>query len=79
MWADSVYCNARLDDWKLCLLVLIGVTVDGKKGACSGSLGVRESEESWLEVLHDLQFRGLTAASKLVICDGALGLQKEHI
>ena len=31
VWADGIYCNARLDDQKLCLLVIIGVTVDGKK------------------------------------------------
>lgn len=75
VWADGVYCNARLEDRKLCLLVLIGVTVDGKKELVAVHQGVRESEESWLEVLHDLQFRGLTAAPKLTICDGALGFQ----
>lgn len=75
VWADGVYCNARLDDQKLCLLVIIGVTVDGKKELAAVHQGVRESEESWLEVLRDLKFRGLTAAPKLAICDGALGFQ----
>ena len=74
--ADGVYCNARLDDQKLCLLVIIGVTVDGKKELVAVHQGVRESEESWLEVLRDLRFRGLTAAPKLAVCDGALGFQK---
>lgn len=76
VWADGVYCNARLDDQKLCLLVIIGVTVDGKKELVAVHQGVRESEESWLEVLRDLRFRGLTAAPKLAVCDGALGFQK---
>lgn len=75
VWADGVYCNARLDDQKLCLLVIIGVTVDGKKELAAVHQGVRESEESWLEVLRDLKFRGLSAAPKLAICDGALGFQ----
>lgn len=73
VWADGVYCNARLDDQKLCLFVIIGVTVDGKKELVAVHQGVRESEESWLEVLRDLKFRGLTTAPKLAICDGALG------
>lgn len=75
VWTDGVYCNARLDDQKLCLLVIIGVTVDGKKELVAVHQGVRESEESWLEVLRDLKFRGLTTAPKLAICDGALGFQ----
>ena len=76
VWADGIYCNARLDDQKLWLLVIIGVTVDGKKELVAVHQGVRESEESWLEVLRDLRFRGLTAAPKLAVCDGALGFQK---
>ena len=75
VWADGIYCNARLDDQKLCLFVIIGVTVDGKKELVAVHQGGRESEESWLEVLRDLKFRGLTAAPKLAICDGALGFQ----
>lgn len=75
VWADGVYCNARLDDQKLCLLVIIGVTVNGKKELVAVHQGVRESEESWLEVLRGLKFRGLTTAPKLAICDGALGFQ----
>lgn len=49
--------------------------VDGKKELVAVHQGVRESEESWLEVLRDLKFRGLTTAPKLAICDGALGFQ----
>lgn len=75
VWADGVYCNARLDDEKLCLLVIIGVTVEGTKELVAVHQGVRESEQSWLEVLRELRFRGLEKAPKLAICDGALGFQ----
>ena len=75
VWADGVYCNARLDDEKLCLLVIIGVTADGKKELVAVHQGVRESEQSWLEVLRELKSRGLAKAPKLAICDGALGFQ----
>jgi transposase-like protein len=75
VWADGIYSNARLDDQKLCLLILIGVTVDGKKELLAIHQGVRESEQSWREVLLDLKARGLKQAPKLAICDGALGFQ----
>ena len=75
VWADGVYCNARLDDEKLCLLVIIGVTVDGKKELLAVRQGVRESEDSWREILVDLKCRGLEKAPKLAVCDGALGFQ----
>lgn len=75
VWADGVYCNARLEDEKLCLLVVIGVTTDGRKELVSVQQGVRESEASWSELLRDLKSRGLEAAPKLAICDGALGFQ----
>ena len=75
VWADGVYCNARLDNEKLCLLVIIGVTVEGKKELVAVHQGVRESEQSWLEVLRELKSRGLAKAPKLAICDGALGFQ----
>ncbi|MCI6317930.1 MAG: transposase [Spirochaetia bacterium] len=75
VWADGVYCNARLDNEKLCLLVIIGVTVEGKKELVAVHQGVRESEQSWLEVLRELKSRGLAKAPKLAICDGVLGFQ----
>ncbi len=76
VWADGVYCNARLDHEKLCLLVIIGVAADGRKELLAVSQGIRESEVSWTEVLLDLKSRGLTKAPKLAVCDGALGFQK---
>lgn len=73
--ADGVYVKSRLDGEKTCLLVIIGVGVDGKKELVAIELGIRESTQSWREVLLDLKFRGLTKAPKLAICDGALGFQ----
>lgn len=75
VWADGVYVKSRLDGEKTCLLVIIGVTVEGKKELIAVQSGIRESTESWRGVLLDLKVRGLTKAPKLAICDGALGFQ----
>ena len=75
VWADGVYVKSRLDGEKTCLLVIIGVGVDGKKEILAIEPGIRESTQSWREVLLDLKYRGLTKAPKLAICDGALGFQ----
>lgn len=75
VWADGVYIKSRLDGEKTCLLVIIGVGTDGKKELLAIEPGIRESTQSWREVLLDLKFRGLTKAPKLAICDGALGFQ----
>ncbi len=75
VWADGVYVKSRLDVGKTCLLVMIGVTVDGRKELVSVQSGMRESAESWMELLLDLKFRGLKKAPKLAICDGTLGFQ----
>lgn len=71
-WADGVYSNVRLDD-RLCLLVIIGVTEQGKKELIAVEDGYRESEDSWSEVLIGLQARGLHKGPKLATADGALG------
>lgn len=71
-WADGIYSKVRSDD-KLCLLVIIGATEDGKKELVAVEDGYRESESSWQEVLTGLQARGLKSAPALVTGDGALG------
>ena len=58
---------------KLCLLVIIGVTADGTKEWVAISDGLRESTESWLDVLRDLKERGLKVGPRLAVGDGALG------
>ena len=74
IWADGVYFNIRLgNDDRQCILVLMGATKDGKKELIAVYDGYRESEQSWSEILLDLKNRGLRAAPKLAIGDGALG------
>jgi putative transposase len=72
IWADGIYSRVRMDN-SLCLLVIIGVTDDGRKELIAVDDGVRESEQSWYEVLADLQHRGLSVSPKLAVADGALG------
>lgn len=76
LWADGIYVNVRLEDTenqRQCLLVLIGATADGQKELLAVMDGYRESEQSWIELLVDLQQRGLTLAPQLATGDGALG------
>lgn len=76
LWADGVYCQARLEQEKQCLLVLIGADEQGNKELVGLADGYRESEQSWLELLLDLKQRGWQAGPDLVVGDGALGLWK---
>jgi transposase-like protein len=73
VWADGVYFNVRLgEDKQLACLVLVGVLPDGTKEVIALEDGYRESTESWLSLLRDLERRGMPAP-KLAIGDGALG------
>lgn len=72
LWADGVHFRIRLEDDRLCTLVLIGVREDGSKELVAVEDGYRESKESWLHVLRDLAGRGVEAP-RLAIGDGALG------
>jgi transposase-like protein len=74
-WADGIYCNVRMDD-RQCLLVIVGATEDGHKELVALEGGVRESEQSWLEVLVNLKRRRLQAPPDLAIGDGAFGFWK---
>jgi transposase-like protein len=75
-WVDGIYSNVRLEDDRVCLLVIIGARKDGKKELLAVADGYRESEHSWLEVLRDLKRRGLAMAPKVAVGDGALGFWK---
>jgi len=75
MWADGIYCNVRMEE-RQCLLVIIGVTEEGKKELIALEDGFRESELSWRGVLSDLKRRGLEEGAELGIGDGALGFWK---
>jgi putative transposase len=72
LWADGVHFNIRLEEDRLCCLVLVGVRADGRKELVAVGDGFRESEESWSEVLRDLKRRGMRAPV-LAVGDGALG------
>jgi len=73
LWVDGVYVNVRLTGERTCILVVIGATADGEKELLAVHDGVRESEESWKEVLLSLRDRGLAVAPKIAVGDGALG------
>lgn len=76
VWADGIHFNIRLEDdanKKQCILVLMGARADGKKELIGMTDGYRESEQSWTELLKDLQSRGLAISPKLAVADGALG------
>jgi transposase-like protein len=72
LWADGVHFTIRLEEERLCTLVLIGVRPDGTKEVVALEDGYRESTESWRTLLRDLKRRGLRAPV-LAIGDGALG------
>ena len=76
IWADGVYLQARMEPQAECMLVLIGATPEGKKELLGFQVGVRESAQSWRELLVDLKARGLAIAPKVAIGDGALGFWK---
>jgi transposase-like protein len=76
VWADGVYFQARLEEAKQCILVLMGSTPSGEKELIAIQDGYRESEQSWLELLLDLKQRGLPLAPKAAVGDGALGFWK---
>ena len=72
LWADGIHVNIRLEEHKLCLLVLIGVRADGRKELVALADGYRESTESWADLLRDCARRGMRAPV-LAVGDGALG------
>jgi len=76
VWADGVYLQARMEPQAECMLVLIGATPEGKKELLGFQVGLRESSQSWRELLVDLKARGLAVAPELATGDGALGFWK---
>ncbi len=72
VWVDGVHFNVRLEDDRLCCLVMVGVRLDGTKELVAIRDGYRESTESWADLLRDLKGRGMPAPV-VAIGDGALG------
>ena len=75
-WADGIHLEARLEEQAQCILVIIGATPEGKKELVGFTGGLRESSQSWRDLLLDLRRRGLTAPPELAVADGALGFWK---
>ena len=76
VWADGVFLQARMEDHGECMLVLIGATPEGKKELIGFQVGVRESAQSWRELLVEAKSRGLKIAPEIAVGDGALGFWK---
>jgi len=76
LWVDGVHFNIRLEEDRQCILVLLGVTADGRKELIAIADGYRESEQSWMELLLDVKSRGLAIDPQLATGDGALGFWK---
>jgi putative transposase len=72
VWVDGVHFNIRLEDDRLCTLVMIGARPNGAKELLAVEDGYRESAESWKTLLRDLKRRGM-AAPVVAVGDGALG------
>ena len=87
MWADGVYLEARMEPQAECMLVILGATPEGseaeKKTPWSGvflpnelvgfQVGVRESAQSWRELLVDIKARGLAVPPEVAVGDGEMG------
>lgn len=72
IWADGIYSGIRAEGQRMCVLVVVGVNERGQKQFLAIEDGVRESSQSWREVLIGLKNRGLSAP-KLAVGDGAMG------
>ena len=72
IWADGIHFNVRLEEARLCALVIVGVRADGTKELVAITDGHRESTESWADLLRDLKRRGMKAPM-VAVGDGALG------
>jgi putative transposase len=75
LWVDGIHLKVRLEQDKVCLLVMIGVQADGTKVLVALADGFRESAESWADLLRDCKRRGMRAPV-LAVGDGALGFWK---
>jgi transposase-like protein len=76
IWADGVYLHARMEPEAECILVIIGATPEGKKELVGFQVGIRESAQSWRELLVDIKARGLAMAPEIAVGDGAMGFWK---
>ena len=71
-WADGIHLEARLEEQAQCILVIIGATPEGEKELIGFTDGMRESFQSWRDLLLDLKRRGLTTAPQIAVAKPAL-------
>src|SRR6056297_2750108 len=76
IWADGIYLQARIEPQAECILVILGATPEGKKELVGFQVGVRESAQSWRELLVDIKARGLAVPPEVAVGDGAMGFWK---
>jgi len=76
IWADGVYLQARMEPQAECMLVILGATPEGRKELVGFQVGVRESAQSWRELLVDIKARGLAIPPEIAVGDGAMGFWK---
>jgi len=76
IWADGVYLQARMEPQAECVLVVLGATPEGRKELVGFQVGVRESAQSWRELLVDIKARGLKVPPEVAVGDGAMGFWK---
>jgi len=67
IWADGVYLQARMEDNAECILVIVGATPEGKKELLGFQVGLRESAQSWRELLVGIKNRGLSVAPEIAV------------
>jgi putative transposase len=72
-WVDGIYLQARMEDARDCVLVVIGVDERGQKELIALEDGFRESKDSWLELINNLKNLGLKSGPEVAVGDGALG------
>ena len=72
VWVDGIHFNIRLEDDRLCTLVMIGARPNGTKELVALEDGYRESTDSWAMVLRALKRQGMRAPM-VAVGDGALG------
>lgn len=75
-WADGLYVDAGIAERKTALLIIVGATADGEKVLLACQAGERAGTDSWLDVLRDLQARGLQGLQvpHLTVADDHLGI-----
>jgi len=60
-WADGVHLDVRLEEDRLCCLVIVGVRPDGTKELVALADGYREPKESWAALLGHVHASGVRA------------------